>query len=323
MTQAAPTAIVLGGSAGVGRAVVDRLVTEGYAVGVVARDPDRLRLIEHEYEAGQVSATPADVADAAALAAAVETLVARLGPPEVWVNVAMVTVYAPFDQMTPEEFERVIDVTFLGQVNGTREALRHMKRGNIVNIGSGLAYRPIPIQSAYCAAKHAINGFTGAVRSEVLRAGRPIALSLVQLPAVNTPQFDWARNKMSQKPQPAPPIYQPEVVAEAVMKAIRTDARELLIGVSTLKMLFGQATLPGWLDWKMAREGPGMQKSGEPEPGGRPDNLMTPVSLPPNARGRFGDGARDSGLIVDAGVVRKAIYGGGLVAVFLLGLLLG
>ena len=235
----------------------------------------------------------------------------------------MVTSYSPFEQMPAEEFDAIIRTTFLGQVNGTRAALRVMRRGHIVSIGSGLGYRSIPLQSAYCAAKHAINGFNAAVRSELMEVGHPIRLVQVELPGMNTPQFDWARNRMEKKPQPAPPVYQPEVAARAVLKAIDEDKREVWVGRAVFQLILGNAVLPAWLDRKLGEEAPGMQKSDEPEPGNRPDNLTSPVDYPSTPYGRFSATAKDTAWIADGDLVRKLVFIGGPVAAFLLGLLLG
>ncbi len=316
------SAIVLGGSAGVGHAVVEALLARGYRVGTVARGPERLAEMAARF-GERLATAPADVGDAAALEAAVETLIERTGPPSVWVNSAMQTSFSPFEQVGADEFDRIVRTTLLGQVNGTRLALRHMDRGNIVNVGSGLNYRPVPFQAAYCASKHGISGFTAALRSELLRDARPITLSMVQLPAMNTPQFDWALNRLPKKPQPAPPIYQPEVASRAVLRAIDTDAREILVGQSVLKLAFANFVAPDWLDRKLAKDGAEMQKSQAAEPGGRPDNLMGPAPHAAGARGSFGDRAKDDALTVDGDRARYAAFGGLLGAGLVLGLLLG
>lgn len=315
------TAFILGGSAGVGRAVVTALRARGYSVGVIARGQARLDQIASGDD--QIAAASADVGDADALRAAVDQLIGKLGVPQIWVNCAMATSFSPFDQMEVDEFDKIVRTTFLGQVNGTRLALEHMTKGNIVNVGSGLSYRAVPFQSAYCAAKHAINGFTGSVRSELIRARRPLEISLVQLPAVNTPQFDWARNRLDHQPQPAPPIFAPEVAARAVLKAIDDNAREILVGQSVLKLVFGDMVLPAFIDRKLARDGAEMQKSDRAEPGGRADNLFDPVDHAPTAEGSFSDRASDSAFITDADRFRKMLFLGGAAALFVLGLILG
>ncbi|SHE49412.1 Short-chain dehydrogenase [Loktanella atrilutea] len=299
-------AIIIGGSAGVGRATVDALLDRGYAVGVVARG--RMRL--DELEQMGVATYGADAGDAGQLDAAADHLVGRLGTPTVWVNCAMATSFSAFKDTPAEDFERVIRTTLMGQVNGTRAALRHMIRGNIVNIGSGLSYRAVPLQSAYCAAKHAINGFTASVRSELIAEDSPIHLSLVQLPAMNTPQFDWARSRLAQQPQPAPPVYTARVAADAVLRAIDTNARELFVGNSVLKLVFGQFLVPNYLDNRMSRDGITGQKSDRPAPGVQQGNLYEPVDYPTSPAGSYGDRASDSGVIVDADRARKGVFFG-------------
>ncbi|WP_386681360.1 SDR family oxidoreductase [Loktanella sp. R86503] len=297
-------AIVIGGSAGVGRAVVDALRGRGYAVGVIARG--RMRL--DELEQIGVATYGADAGDTGQLDAAADHLVDRLGRPDVWVNCAMATSFSAFKNTPAEDFDRIIRTTLMGQVNGTRAALRHMRGGNIVNIGSGLSYRSVPLQSAYCAAKHAINGFTSSVRSELIAEGSPIGLSLVQLPAMNTPQFDWARSRLSRQPQPAPPIYTAQVAADAVMQAIDTNAREIFVGSSVLKLVFGQFLMPNYLDRRMSKDGISGQKSDRPAPGVEAGNLYDPVDYPASAAGSYSDRASDHGVIVDADRARKAAF---------------
>lgn len=299
------TAIVVGGSAGVGRAVVDALRDRGYRVGVIARGKDRLSEME---QTGAVVTAAADAGDAAALGGAVDTVISRIGTPTVWINCAMATSFSPFKQIPAEEFDQIIRTTFLGQVNGTRLALQHMTQGNIVNIGSGLSYRSVPLQSAYCAAKHAINGFTASVRSELIHEDSPISLSLVQLPAMNTPQFDWARSRLDQQPQPAPPVYSPLVAANAVLKAIDTNARELFVGRSVLKLIFGQFMAPDALDHQMASSGIEGQKSDRPAPGQQDGNLNEPVDYPASVQGSYSDRAEESAVIIDADRARKAAF---------------
>jgi short-subunit dehydrogenase len=320
------TAIVVGGTAGIGRAVVESLLERGFRVGVMARGEDRLQALAAAHP-GRVETVQADAGLASKLDVATDTIVGALGVPSIWVNAAMLTSFSPFDRMEVDEFEAIVRTTFLGQVNGTRAALRVMNRGQIVNIGSGLGYRPVPFQSAYCAAKHAINGFTSSVRSELLRSKRPIDISLVQLPAVNTPQFEWARNRLEKMPQPAPPIFQPEVAAKAVMQAIDDGIREIFVGKSVLQLVFGDMVLPAFIDSMLARQGAEMQKSEKDEPGERPDNIMGPVAREGTAHGRFDDRAYDSGVIVDADQIRKLAFFGVptllVIVAFVLGLLVG
>jgi short-subunit dehydrogenase len=308
-------AIVIGGSAGVGRAVVDALRARGLTVGVVARGEERLAQMEAE----GIKTASADAGDADALAAAVAKL-CKDKAPRIWVNCAMATSFSRFEQMETDEFDQIVRTTFLGQVNGTRLALKHMQRGHIVHVGSGLSYRAVPGQSAYVAAKHAINGFVGAIRSELLETRPDLHLSLVQLPAINTPQFDWARNRLDHKPQPAPPVYAPEVAARAVLRAIDGNLREVLVGQSVLKLIFGDMLFPGYIDRKLVKEGIETQKSDKPEPGGRPDNLFAPVAHPARATGSFTGEVSEDAVILDADKTRSAIFGSAIGAAFLVGM---
>lgn len=327
-------AVVAGGSAGIGRAVARDLARRGWKVAVLARGESRLRAAEAELsELGPASDGPnalglvCDVGDAAAVEAAAERAEAELGPLTVWVNSAMLTAYSRFHELAPENFERIVAATLIGQANGVRAALKRMRaRGRparIVCIGSGLGYRSIPLQSAYCAAKHGVNGLAASVRCELLAERSPVTISLVQLPGVNTPQFTWAENKMDEMPQPAPPVYAPEVAARGVMRAVDGGAREILVGRPVLQLIGGQLLFPDRLDRKLARDGFRMQKSGEPDPEDRPDNLAGPVDLDVAADGRYGDMAEGGGWIVDGDRARLgliALIGG---AGFLLGLLAG
>ncbi|WP_223423090.1 SDR family oxidoreductase [Tateyamaria pelophila] len=319
-------AIVAGGTAGVGRAAVSRLIGDGYRVGVLARGQARLTELEDTY-GEKVFALKCDVADADAVSRAGAAIEEALGPVTVWVNAAMMTSFSPFPSMQDSEFQRIVDTTLMGVVNGTRTALSLMEKrnsGRIVNVGSGLGYRSVPYQSAYCASKHGINGFTSSIRSELIREGSNITISVVQLPALNTPQFDWALNRLSKKPQPAPPIFQPDVAARAIMRAVKEGRREYFVGRSVLKLVFGNMLLPGWLDRKLADSGAEMQKSDEDEPGNRPNNLSSPVSsIGAQAQGRFDDDARDSALIVDADRARLVVFGSVPLLALVLGILIG
>lgn len=287
----APCVVITGASAGVGRATAIAFARRGYSVGLIARGLDGLNAAEADVEAegGRAVAVPADVADAAAIDEAAERIEAELGPIDVWVNCAMATAFSPFADLSPEEYRRVTDVTYLGQVHGTMSALRRMRtrdRGAIVNVGSALGYHGLPLQSAYCGAKFAIRGFTEAVRSELIHDGSRITLGMVVLPAVNTPQFEWARNKMAKRPQPAPPIYQPEVPAEAIVRAAETGARELVIGRASFKLILGGILAPGFVDRMLSRMGYSGQQTDEPAES-RPDNLFLPIPGDFGAHGRF------------------------------------
>jgi NAD(P)-dependent dehydrogenase (short-subunit alcohol dehydrogenase family) len=284
--------VVTGASAGVGRAVVRRFGEQGARVGLMARDRDGLEAASTEVEAagGQALAIPTDVADAQAVESAAEAVEDRFGPIDVWVNDAMTSVFAPFAKMTAEEFTRVTEVTYLGTVHGTKAALRRMvprDRGVIVQVGSALAYRAIPLQSAYCGAKHAVQGFTESVRCELLHDRSHVDVVMVQLPALNTPQFDWVRSKLPKRPQPVPPIYQPEVAAQAIVWAADHPRREVWVGGTTVATILANRVIPGVLDRYLARLGYRSQQTDEPAPPDRAENLWHPVDGDHGAHGAF------------------------------------
>jgi NAD(P)-dependent dehydrogenase (short-subunit alcohol dehydrogenase family) len=238
---------------------------------------------------------PLDVADAEAVDAAAERVERELGAIDVWINNAMVSVYSPIKEMPAAEFRRVTEVTYLGQVHGTLAALARMlprDRGVIVQVGSALAYRSIPLQSAYCAAKHAILGFTASLRSELMHDGSRVRVTMVHMPALNTPQFDWAKNRLPDRPQPVPPIFQPEVGAEAVYYASQHDVgRELMVAWPTVRAVVGNKAIPGLLDRYLATKGYAGEQTNEPDDPNRPDNLWEPVPGDWGAHGRFDDRA--------------------------------
>ena len=323
-----PVAVVAGGSAGVGRAVAERLAHEGYDIAILARGAERVRRAADELSVTGVTAIgiTCDVGDEASVREATARIVSRLGGIDVWVNSAMLTVIAPFSKVEAGEFEAVVRTTLMGTVNGTKAALEVMKprgHGNIVNIGSALAYRAIPLQTAYCSAKHAVNGFTQALRSELIHEGYDaIHLSLVQLPGINTPQFDWARNKIEEHPRPAPPVYQPEVAAAGVWKAIETNAREIMVGRAATQLIFGNMLAPAALDQVLASQGYDGQK-GQRVNGPQAGNLDYPASGNWGAHGTFDDEAETSGMAVDGDRARVAVFGGGALALLGVGALLG
>jgi len=293
----ATTIVITGASAGVGRAVALEFARLGCNVALLARGIERLKSAARQAEALGVAvlAIPVDVADAAALDAAAERVETELGPIDVWINNAMATIFAPVCAIRSDEFRRVTEVTYLGQVHGTLAALRRMRRrnqGTIVQVGSALSYRAIPLQSAYCAAKFAVRAFTDALRSELAHEGSRIRVTMVQLPAVNTPQFDWARSRMAEKAQPAPPIFQPEAIAGEIVRAAREAPRELWVGRSTLNAIIGTMLLPGAADRILSAEGYDGELTTEPRDNARPDNLFSPPSGDPGARGRFDNQAR-------------------------------
>lgn len=294
-------AVVTGASSGVGRAIVRALAARGVKVGLIARNRDGLAAAAQEVEqlGSEALLLQLDVSDAEAVLAAAERVVAQWGKLDIWVNDAMVSVFAPIHEITPHEFRRVTEVNYLGFVYGTLAALRHMRPANsgvIIQIGSALAYRSIPLQSAYCASKAAIRGFTDSLRSELIHDKSRIAVSMVQLPAVNTPQFEVVRNRLGGHPQPVPPIYQPEVIAAEIVRCIERPRREVWIGWSTLRALLGQRLAPGWLDRLAARQAWGSQTTRQLPPGHARQHLLDNVdaSLPGDrgAHGPFDSRAR-------------------------------
>ena len=292
MPVAHRTAVVTGASAGVGRAIALALSRRGYRVALLARSAAGLASAQKEIEAngGEAQAYEVDVADADAVFHAADRITQEWGAIDVWVNNAMVTIYAPVAAISPQEFKRVTDVTYLGTVYGTMAALKHMRQrgsGTIVQIGSALSYRAIPLQSAYCGGKFAERAFTDALRSELKHEDSKIRLTMVQLPAVNTPQFDWARNRMGRRAQPVPPIYQPEAIAEHVLRAIEAPPRELWIGWPTVKIIFGNIAAPGYLDRYLARHAYQDQLTEEPRPEGELDNLFNSPPSGHRTHGRF------------------------------------
>ena len=283
---------VTGASAGVGRAIVRAFAADGADVGLIARNETALAAARAEVEAmgRRAAVCVADVADPGQVARAAAEIEDRLGPIDVWVNNAMVTVVSPVSELAPEEIRRVTEVTYLGAVYGTLEALRRMRardRGVIVQIGSALAYRAIPLQAPYCAAKFALRGFTDARRTELRHEGSSVRITMLQLPAVNTPQFGWCRTRMGRAPRPVAPVFQPETIARAVVWASRHPRREVTIGWPALKAIWGDKLAPSVADWYLARAGYEGQLSAEPIPPGRPDNLWHTVDGDAGAHGRF------------------------------------
>ncbi len=293
--------VVTGASAGLGRAIVRVFAKHGAHIGLIARGRERLEDARREVEelGGRALVLPADVADAAAVEDAAGRTEAAFGPIDIWVNNAMTTVFSPVTQMTPDEFKRVTEVTYLGFVHGTLAALTRMlprDRGTIVQVGSALAYRSIPLQAAYCAAKHAMVGFTDSLRCELIHDGSRVRLTVVHMPALNTPQFSWCKSRMPRKAQPVPPIYQPEVGAEAVYWAAHHQRRELFVGWPTVQAIWGQRFIPGWLDHYLAHMAWDGQMYDGPEDPQRPNNLRAPVPGHQAAHGDFDERARRSSL---------------------------
>jgi len=315
MSDREQTAVICGGTAGVGRATAHAFARAGFRVAVIARGEKGLSDTREELEAtgAKVLAISADVADAEAVDRAAERIEAELGPIEIWVNAAMATVFGPVNKISAAEFKRVTDVTYLGFVHGTLAALRHMEtrnRGTIVQVGSALSYRAIPLQSAYCAAKFAIRGFTDSLRCELIHTNSRIRLTMVQLPAHNTPQFDWSRNKMNKRPQPVPPIHTPEVAARAILRAATDAPRELWLGRASFQAIIGNMFMPGLLDRMMAKQAWSGQMTDEPASDEQPDNLFQPVEGLHRIEGRFGKQMKDKALGLSSETVGKLAAGG-------------
>jgi NAD(P)-dependent dehydrogenase (short-subunit alcohol dehydrogenase family) len=326
MPKATRTVVVTGASAGVGRAVAIAFAQKGWKVALIARGKEGLEGARRDVQAagGEGLVLPLDVADADAVFAAADQVAAEWGHIDIWVNDAMVTIFAPVKEIKPAEFRRVTEVTYLGQVHGTMAALKHMRprnEGTIVQVGSALSYRAIPLQSAYCGAKFAIRGFTDSLRSELEHEQSRIRLTMVQLPAVNTPQFDWARSRMPRKLQPVPPIYQPEAIASEIVRAALKAPRELWIGRSALKAIIGGMLLPLLGDRILASEGYSGQMTAELAAPDRKDNLFEPVRCDPGAHGRFDRSAHAAvtgfdPVLLRAGIACALIAGvAGLVAI--------
>ena len=284
--------VVTGASAGVGRATARLFAKKGANVALIARGVDGLEAAKREIEAygRRAYVLPGDVSDADAVENAAARTEQELGPIDVWVNVAMVSVFSPFTKMTPAEFKRVTDVTYLGYVYSTMSALRRMRsrnRGVIVQVGSALAYRSIPLQSAYCGAKHAIAGFTDSIRCELAHEKSSVRITAVHLPALNTPQFSWVKSRLPRKPQPVPPIFQPEVAARAIVYAATHSRRELWVGGSKVGAIQAQKFFPGLLDRYLGKTGFDSQQYDGPADPNRPNNLWKPLPGDWGAHGEF------------------------------------
>jgi NAD(P)-dependent dehydrogenase (short-subunit alcohol dehydrogenase family) len=289
--------VITGASAGVGRATVQAFARRGAHIGLVARGQDGLEGARQDVETlgGKALVLPTDVADADQVEAAAAAVEAHLGPIDIWINNAMVSVFSPIKAMTPAEFRRVTEVTYLGYVYGTLAALQRMlprDRGVIVQVGSALAYRGIPLQAAYCGAKHAIQGFMDALRCELLHDGSKVQVTMVQMPALNTPQFGWVKSRLPHTAQPVPPIYQPEVAAAAIVWAAQHPRREFYVGFSTVKAILGNKLVPGFADWYLARTGYASQQTHAQADPNRPNNLWEPVPGDHGAHGTFDARAR-------------------------------
>lgn len=288
--------VITGASAGVGRATARVFGERRARVGLLARGRDGLAAAKQEIEAagGKALIFPVDVSNAEQVEAAAQAVEENLGPIDVWINNAMTSVFSPIKEMTAEEFARVTEVTYLGSVYGTLAALKRMlprDRGVIVQVGSALAYRGIPLQAAYCGAKHAIQGFTDSLRCELLHDQRHVRVTMIQMPALNTPQFSWVKSRLPNKPQPVPPIFQPEVAAQAIVWAVDHNRTELYVGWPTIKAIVGNKIVPRLADEYLARTGYRSQQTNEPDDKNRRNNLWEPVPGDHGAHGEFGDRA--------------------------------
>ena len=304
--------VVTGASAGIGRAVARRFGRDRWRVALIARGVDGLEgaRLEVEELGGEAMVIPCDVADESAVDAAAERVEREWGPIDVWINDAMVTSYCEFLDISPADFRRMTDVTYLGSVWGIRAAMKRMvarNRGTIVQVGSALAYRSIPLQSAYCGAKSALRGFIDSLRSELLHHRSRVKITMVQLSAFNTPQFDWGKTCGTKQPQPVPPIFQPEVAAEGIYYSALHPRRELWVGWPAMKAILAQKFVPGIVDRILAKQGYSGQHTDDPLPPGRQDNMYAPVPGDHGAHGRFDARAMPVSKQLDVSLHRSAI----------------
>jgi short-subunit dehydrogenase len=315
---------ITGASAGVGRATARAFARQGAKVALIARDREALEETRSEIESvgGEAACYPADVADDERIFEVADEIERDLGPIAVWVNNAMATVFSPVSELTPKEIRRVTEVTYLGYVHGTMAALRHMKprnRGVVVQVGSTLAYRGIPLQAPYCAAKHAVRGFTDSLRVELMHEDSGVALTTVHLPAINTPQFDWARAHQDRAPRPVAPVYETQVAARAILRAARDPRREYWLGTQTPLTIFANKIAPGFMDRMLSAQAvSGQRAERRIDPDKRRDNLFRPVHELHRTSGSFGDEARSSTLLFPApslrlGAVLSGIFAAGLI----------
>ena len=315
MASQAPVVVVTGAGAGAGRAIAAKFGREGWRVALLSRDPGRLEAAKQEIEAagGEALAIPTDMAECDQVFAARDKVVETWGTIDAWVNCAMATLVGPIEELAAKDFERVVKVTLMGYVHGTKAALEVMRpkdKGAIVQVGSALAYRAIPMQAAYCACKFAIRGFTDSLRAEFAHNRSKIKLTMVQMPGMNTIQFDWAKNLFKHKYQPVGGVYDPDVAARAVWRAVHSGPRELWVGFSAIEAIVGEVVFPPLLDRIVAKSGIDGQISDVPEIPGRPNNLYEAVPRDVGARGRFGDKAKPFALTVDSTHLRLGVYGG-------------
>jgi NAD(P)-dependent dehydrogenase (short-subunit alcohol dehydrogenase family) len=315
----AEVAVITGASAGIGRATARKFARRGCSVALLARGKDGLKAAAREVEqlGGKALVIPTDVADAAQVERAADRAAEEFGRIDIWVNNAFAGIFSRFMDISLDEYRRVTDVTYFGQVHGTRAALRHMlprDRGAIVLVGSALAYRGIPLQSAYCAAKHAIQGFQDSLRAELLEMDSRVRLAMVQLPGVNTPQFDWIRSHVRGRPRPVGAVYQPEVAALAIWKAAHSSRKQWIVGAPAYQAILGDKLISPVLDHYLASTSVEAQQDPEPGAPGRKDNLFDPVPGDHGAHGRFDDDAKTRSPLLWASAHRGWIAGAAALA---------
>jgi len=306
--------VITGASAGIGRATARLFGKRRAKVGLIARGIDGLEAAKREIEAlgGEAIVLPLDVADHDAMDAAAAKVEEAFGPIDIWINNAMLSVFSPIMEMTADDYRRVTDVTYHGYVWGTLAALRRMRprdRGTIVQVGSALAYRGIPLQSAYCAAKHAVQGFHDSLRSELIHDGSHVNVVMVQMPAVNTPQFRWVKSRLPRKAQPVPPIFQPEMAADAILWSAFSNRREVNVGWPASKAIVGNSFFPGYGDSYLAKHGYDAQMVDEPEDPSRSNNLYGPLPGDHGAHGVFDAEARTVSIEMELNKRRSWVLG--------------
>lgn len=307
LAKGSDVVVITGGTSGVGRATAQRFAKDGARVAVLARGSEALAATVREIQelGGRGLAIEVDVADAQQVFDAADHVEHELGPIDIWINNAMTTVFGPVHAIEPHEYRRVTDVTYHGFVWGTQAALNKMRprnRGTIVQVGSALAYRAIPLQAAYCGAKHAIRAFTDALRCELIHEHSQIQVTMVHLPGVNTPQFHHCLNKLEYEPQPVPPIFQPEITAAAIHRAAYHHRREVYVGHPTVETIVGNKLAPGWLDSFLAYAAWQGQLTNQRAPPEQPNNLFEPTPGQGRARGDFDERARERDLVTDVTV---------------------
>jgi NAD(P)-dependent dehydrogenase (short-subunit alcohol dehydrogenase family) len=308
--------VITGASAGIGRATAQEFARHGAHIGLLARGIEGLNGAKADVEClgGKAIAIPTDVSSPDQIEIAARAVENEFGPIDIWINNAMVSVFSPVSEMKPEEYKRVTEVTYLGVVYGTLAALKRMRardRGTIVQVGSALAYRGIPLQSAYCGAKHAIQGFMDSLRCELLHEKSNVHVTMVQMPGVNTPQFDWVKSRLPGKPKPIGAVYQPEIAAQALYAAARQRRREMFVGYPAIKAIEGNKIVPWYADRVLAKQGFENQQRDEPDDPDRPNNLWQPVSRDSGAHGAFDAISKKFSLQVFANIHRKKFVAAG------------